>query len=123
MKNIDFRIIAIILLLAAGCGQEFEVIENLSKGEYILLNQDSISVNFPNFVKGKTVVMGFIFTNCPDTFWGFLKQQLRWARSSQRETLKSIKWLPKYWFTFFSSFTDILTPFFLLAVEFEVIYQ
>ncbi len=64
-----------------------------------------------------------VYTNCPDTFGGFLKQQLRWARSSRRETLLNIGWLWKYPFTFFSYITDIITPFFFLAVEINVIWQ
>jgi protein SCO1/2 len=31
-----------------------------------LLNQDSSKVNFPDRFKGKILVTGFIFTNCPD---------------------------------------------------------
>lgn len=64
-----------------------------------------------------------VYTNCPDTIMGFIKQQLRWARSSQRETIKSFGWLPKYWFTFFTYLTDIITPFFFLALEFKVLSE
>ncbi len=71
----------------------------------------------------KTVLQAtsFVYTNCPDTFIGFLKQQLRWARSSQRETLLSLGWLYKYPFTFFMFITDIITPFFFAAVEISII--
>jgi hyaluronan synthase len=67
----------------------------------------------------KTVLQstGLVYTNCPDTFLGFLKQQLRWARSSQRETFSSIHWLYKYPYTFFSYVTDIITPFFFLYAQ------
>ena len=46
-------------------------------------------------------------------FWG---QQLRWARSSQRETLLSLRWLWRRPVAFASFATDILTPFALYAV-------
>ncbi len=36
------------------------------KGSYKLFNQDSIIVNFPNDFKGKRMLIGFIYTNCPD---------------------------------------------------------
>lgn len=76
--------------------------------------------------KGYKTIMqssSLVYTNCPDTFWGFLKQQLRWARSSQRETLKSMTWLYRHPFTFFSFITDIITPFFFLIVEINVVIQ
>lgn len=73
----------------------------------------------------KTVLQStsVVYTNCPDTFMGFLKQQLRWARSSQRETFRNIRWLPRYWFTFLTYVTDIITPLFFLLVEINVFYQ
>ena len=64
-----------------------------------------------------------VYTNCPDTFSGFLKQQLRWARSSQRETLRALRWLYRYPYTMFAFITDIITPFFFLIVEINIIYQ
>ncbi len=36
------------------------------KGSYKLFNQDSIIINFPNDFKGKRMLIGFIYTNCPD---------------------------------------------------------
>ena len=58
--------IKITLLLVISCKSDLPVIEDLSKSEYYLINQDSIQINFPAFVNNKIVVMGFIFTNCPD---------------------------------------------------------
>ena len=64
-----------------------------------------------------------VYTNCPDTVIGLLKQQLRWARSSQRETFRALGWLYKHPYTLFSFITDIITPFFFLIVEINVILQ
>ena len=47
------------------------------------------------------------------TFW---RQQLRWGRSSQRETLLSLRWLWRRPVAFASFATDIVTPFALYAV-------
>lgn len=52
-------------LFVWGCNN-LEVIEDLSDDQYEFINQDSSTVNFPDKYKGKIVVMGFIFTNCPD---------------------------------------------------------
>lgn len=76
--------------------------------------------------KGYKTIMqstSLVYTNCPDTFIGFLKQQLRWARSSQRETFISFTWLYRHPFTFFSFVTDIITPFFFFILGINVIVQ
>lgn len=57
-----------------------------------------------------------VYTDCPNTLGAWARQQLRWARSSQRETLKSLPWLIKKPFLAFCFVTDITTPFFLIAV-------
>lgn len=57
-----------------------------------------------------------VFTDCPENFTELVNQQLRWARTSQRETLKSLGWLWKRPFTFFCFVTDIITPLFFAVV-------
>lgn len=57
-----------------------------------------------------------VMTDAPSEWWTFWKQQLRWARSSQRETLLSLRWLWRKPFAFASFLTDIVTPFALFAV-------
>ena len=57
-----------------------------------------------------------VHTDCPNTWGEFAKQQLRWARSSQRETIRQIGWLIRRPFLAFCFLTDILTPFLLIAV-------
>lgn len=62
-------------------------------------------------------------TKCPATFPEFWKQQLRWARSSQRETILSLKWLHRYPYTFFCFVTDLVTPFFFLFAISDTFYR
>ncbi len=50
----------------SGCGDSLPIEEDLSSKSYTLLNQDSVKVEFPELVKGKIVVIGYIYTNCPD---------------------------------------------------------
>jgi len=57
-----------------------------------------------------------VTTDAPSDWWTFWKQQLRWGRSSQRETLLSLRWLWRRPFAFASFATDIVTPFALFAV-------
>lgn len=55
-----------LITLLSSCGKQFPVLEDLSAESFKLIDQENQEVIFPDFVKGKTVVMGFIFTNCPD---------------------------------------------------------
>lgn len=49
-----------------GCKKDIPVIKDLSKINYKLITQDSTQFNFPQDLKGKTVVLSYIYTNCPD---------------------------------------------------------
>jgi protein SCO1/2 len=51
---------------ASGCGNDFETVVDLSNSNYSLLNQDSVSVNFPSYINGNIGIVSYIFTNCPD---------------------------------------------------------
>ena len=57
-----------------------------------------------------------VHTNAPSGWRGFWHQQLRWGRSSQRETLLSLRWLWRRPVAFASFLTDIITPFALYGV-------
>jgi hyaluronan synthase len=57
-----------------------------------------------------------VYTDAPDTWRQFWKQQLRWGRSSQRETLLSLRWLWKRPVAFLCFTSDIVIPFMLYAV-------
>jgi protein SCO1 len=54
------------ILIISGCASKFDRNDPLGKKSYPLVSQDSTVVNFPQDYKGKTLVLGFIFTNCPD---------------------------------------------------------
>jgi hyaluronan synthase len=57
-----------------------------------------------------------VHTDAPSGWRAFWSQQLRWARSSQRETLLSLRWLWRRPVAFASFLTDIVTPFALYTV-------
>ena len=58
-------IIILLFVFASGCNNPLPE-EKKINGTFTLLNQDSSRVNFPDRFKGKILVTGFIFTNCPD---------------------------------------------------------
>jgi protein SCO1/2 len=64
MKKAVLILSALILLIS--CTDELPILGEYFSGSYTLINQDSILVEFPELVRGKTTVMGFIFTSCPD---------------------------------------------------------
>jgi hyaluronan synthase len=57
-----------------------------------------------------------VYTDAPPNWRTFWRQQLRWGRSSQRETLLSLPWLWRRPAAFATFATDVLTPFALYAV-------
>jgi hyaluronan synthase len=57
-----------------------------------------------------------VHTDAPPNWRTFWRQQLRWGRSSQRETLLSLPWLWRRPVAFATFATDVLTPFALYAV-------
>lgn len=59
-------ILFFISALLINCQSNPDVIDDLSDRSFQLVNQDSVTVMFPDDYKGKFVVLGFIYTNCPD---------------------------------------------------------
>ena len=64
-----------------------------------------------------------VYTDAPDNWGVFIRQQLRWARSSQRETLKNLRWLIRKPFLAFCFLSDILTPFVMVALVLMLAYN
>jgi len=63
MKTVIFFF---VVILFSGCGNNFELDENVSKIKIQVLNQDSIAVTYPEIIKNKIALIGFIYTHCPD---------------------------------------------------------
>jgi protein SCO1 len=65
-KLIFIMPVLIITFVVSGCSSKPDVIHDLSNKNYTLINSDGSVVNFPGDFRGKTVVIGFIYTHCPD---------------------------------------------------------
>ena len=63
MKRLSLLLIIILFL---SCKDKFPVIEEFGNAHYNLVDQNDQKVVFPDFIKGKIVVINYIFTNCPD---------------------------------------------------------
>ena len=56
----------IIEFFLSSCTEKLPVVDDLGNSQYKLVDQNNRKVVFPELVKGKLVVMNYIFTNCPD---------------------------------------------------------
>ena len=66
--NKTFQVLLIFLIIHSfiSCSDELPLDKDLTKKSYLLINQDSMKVEFPEVIKGNITVIGFIYTNCPD---------------------------------------------------------
>lgn len=58
--------VPLILFVFYSCREKLPVVDDFNNSSYKLINQNNQETIFPDFVKGKIVVMNYIFTNCPD---------------------------------------------------------
>lgn len=65
-RNLVYTLLFGLVLLFAGCSSRPDVIHDLSGKDYQLIDTDGNTVHFPGDYRGKTVVVGFIYTHCPD---------------------------------------------------------
>lgn len=66
MKKLNFIFAFLIVSAITACRNSPDVIHDLEGADYPLLNQDSTVVNFPSDFAGEYLVVGFIYTHCPD---------------------------------------------------------
>jgi protein SCO1/2 len=66
MKIVLFLIIIFKILILSGCQSKFPLDKDLSRKSYTFFNQDSIKVVFPDIIKDRIAVIGFIYSHCPD---------------------------------------------------------
>lgn len=61
-----FPILIFSFLIISGCSKNLPEDKSIGNKKYLLVNQDSSNVIFPDAFKGKILVMSFIYTNCPN---------------------------------------------------------
>ncbi len=86
---------------------------------------DRVLTNYALEMGYKTVYQGtgLVYTEAQKDFISLIKQQIRWARSSQHETFRALGMYlrNKHYFTAFCFLTDIITPLFLTVVVLNMI--
>lgn len=55
-----------LIFIQSACMDDYKIIDDMNDASFELVNQDSVNVNFPIDFRGQYVVMGFVYTNCPD---------------------------------------------------------
>ncbi len=66
MKAKRYILLLPLFFLLVGCKAKLEKIEDFSSLNYLLLNQDSVAVEFPKVIKEKIGVVCYIYTYCYD---------------------------------------------------------
>ena len=66
MKKFSFLITIFTILILLSCQSKFPLDKDLTRKNYTFFNQDSVQVIFPDIIKNKVTVIGFIYANCPD---------------------------------------------------------
>ncbi|MDR8390476.1 SCO family protein [Aliifodinibius sp. S!AR15-10] len=64
LSRISFVVFVLLGMLMTGCNSP-EVLDDLGARTWKLVDQDSTAITFPDDFKGKIIVTGYIFTNCP----------------------------------------------------------
>jgi protein SCO1/2 len=57
--------VCMLILSAYGCDR-LKVQDTLSGHEYLLKNQHDADINFPSDFEGKVMLVGYVYTHCPD---------------------------------------------------------
>jgi protein SCO1/2 len=66
MKSLFSFSLLVLSFFFISCNSGPKVIDDLSDKSFEVLNQNGETVIFPNDYEGKYVIVGFIYTNCPD---------------------------------------------------------
>ncbi len=63
---ISIVIAAGIVLSTLSACDDLSIKQSISDNEYLLVDQDSSSVSFPASYEGKVMLVGYVYTHCPD---------------------------------------------------------
>jgi len=96
VKTVLRKHICLIVLFAfalVGCKKEIEIETELRDVHLQFLNQDSVKVIYPDFVKGRPSFLAFIFTRCPDICPLITNNLQRIQSKLQEDGISSVKFV------------------------------
>jgi len=66
MKIIKSALIFLSIFIFVSCWNDLEIEGNFGTAHFNLVDQNNSPQKFPEIIKGKIAIVGYIFTNCPD---------------------------------------------------------
>lgn len=93
MKEKSILVLIIFFLIAVGCKEELPIERDLQNYHYRLVNQDEHRITFPENYKGKIVLLGLMFTNCPDICPMTTNNMFRIQQRLQQEKIYDVEFI------------------------------
>jgi len=56
----------LLIIIFVSCGSDLEIEDTFGTEQFNLVDQNNSPQKFPEIIKGKIAIVGYIFTNCPD---------------------------------------------------------
>ncbi len=89
----DIIILLAVVIIFSGCGNNFDLDQKVTGKQFRLINQDSVEVKYPDIIKDKVAIIGFIYTHCPD-ICPMTTHNIQLAEEKlSKEELKAVKFL------------------------------
>ena len=91
-KTIRLILFLSFIILFTRCDNNPPVIDKFTK-EYSLVNQNGKQVDFPQIIKGKITVVGYIYTNCPDICPLTTNNMQRIQKEIAKDNIKNVEFV------------------------------